>query len=432
MSSQKNNTLWFSSPLSSPMQGNPPEFGQHGVEPVASHMEQGPDLIKPLQNSELKWQCDKHGTNEGTSVYIRFDDGSFGHAQYVYSSIGLSPNCQLYWRYWSNPELTSTVTLSETVSNTGNYSKSSDKHKHIFTPAQAVDEQSFTANLSASNMKVSDGECSVSVTGCNNTGMTLKNHSAVDANPVYDMQMFPKDKGSGISLTLESLTPAVRIKSGKTMLQPHGQSSPYYTYHYFLPLIRVNGTLHLGKSKEKQVQGYASIIHGFQSTKPHLIATRWDMFQMIDAQSKSVILMLQMKSPRVFSRQVVCQTLVVRDGRLECCTTKSYIRHGQEGAVDPQNNYFIPKDVEFHIEGETVDKKSLEIKAKVETNTLTTKIDILAELPFLLRKVLQALIAKPFSYLWWDHGKAELEIGGQSSTFEGIIYHETTYVNPDK
>jgi hypothetical protein len=56
-------------------------------------------------------------------------------------------------------------------------------------------------------------------------------------------------------------------------------------------------------------------------------------------------------------------------------------------------------------------------------------VDILGELPYLIRKVLQAFIAKPFSFLYLKTIKATGEIDGQPFEIEGSSYQETTIVN---
>eukprot|EP00158_Paraphelidium_tribonemae_P008901 Partr_v1_DN28720_c3_g3_i2_m62922 putative Survival factor 1 len=357
------------------------------VDPCAHHSESGASVVNEILASDFKFICDSNGGSEATTIYIRFDDDSFGYGQFVYSSIGLSPSAQLVWRYWN---------------------------------ANGV-EVSASSSHSGSAFKLSPDKCSATL-GPN----SHFKHLPESDFPSYDISLFPKSSGCGVSLAFVSLTPAVQLKSGKTTFRASNSSSPFHFFHQFLPIGRVSGQLFMPGKPSLEVSGYATILRGLQSNKPHCIATRWDMFQLLDGPRGDAMILLQCKTPKLFSRQAITQSILVRGGRIICCSSRAYARH-LDTILDASNGYELPSRVEYRMDGVGVDGSVVKAVSEVQTKVLTTKIDILAELPFLLRKLLQVLIAKPFTYLWWDRGSVAVEVGDDKWKMEGMVYHETTF-----
>lgn len=65
-------------------------------------------------------------------------------------------------------------------------------------------------------------------------------------------------------------------------------------------------------------------------------------------------------------------------------------------------------------------------------STVFEKVDILAELPYLIRKILQAIVAKPFTWMWFDQaGIVIAQNDGKQKTFDAFAYHEITHINRD-
>jgi Svf1-like C-terminal lipocalin-like domain len=53
---------------------------------------------------------------------------------------------------------------------------------------------------------------------------------------------------------------------------------------------------------------------------------------------------------------------------------------------------------------------------------------VLAELPFLVRKFIQAFITAPFVYQWFETAAAEVTVDGVTSRIEGKVFQECTFL----
>jgi hypothetical protein len=290
--------------------------------------------------------------------------------------------------------------------------------------SSSTDEFVTTNSFSGSSFVLSHDKCSCQINAQNK--MMLE--SSLANIPKYFVSAFPQRANMGMTLSFESKSPITQIKSGRTMMKLPSANAPQSVWHRFIPIGQVTSTIQNGDGRSKQLNGYATYLHGIQSSKPHVISTRWDMFQHLDGPSLSALIMLQFKTPGHFSKQAITQALYVRDGKVVCCTTKASARH-LTSEIDSGSSYPIPKTIEYKWEGRTVDGDSFKAASEVTSGTMIARWDILSTLPFLLRKLLQALIAKPFTFHWLDRVKATVEVGSETRVLEGMTFHETTYVN---
>lgn len=67
----------------------------------------------------------------------------------------------------------------------------------------------------------------------------------------------------------------------------------------------------------------------------------------------------------------------------------------------------------------------------VPPTKLIGKVDILAEVPWVIRMIIKAFIARPFHYQWFDEAVAKVTIGDETIEIKGVALHEVTFVNPE-
>jgi hypothetical protein len=63
-----------------------------------------------------------------------------------------------------------------------------------------------------------------------------------------------------------------------------------------------------------------------------------------------------------------------------------------------------------------------------ELKNLLDKIDVLGELPFLVRKFVQTFVTAPFVYQWFESVEARIRVGGQERRVKGRVFHENTFL----
>lgn len=97
---------------------------------------------------------------------------------------------------------------------------------------------------------------------------------------------------------------------------------------------------------------------------------------------------------------------------------------------DSFSSYLIPSSINFNILGETFDgASSINIKFESRCKYLCDKIDVLNELPFLLKKFIQAFITAPYIYEWLDETELKVKIGdGEVVTIKGTMFTESTFM----
>ena len=97
---------------------------------------------------------------------------------------------------------------------------------------------------------------------------------------------------------------------------------------------------------------------------------------------------------------------------------------------DSFSSYLIPSSINFNILGETFDgASSINIKFESPCKYLCDKIDVLNELPFLLKKFIQAFITAPYIYEWLDETELKVKIGDDEVvTIKGTMFTESTFM----
>jgi hypothetical protein len=89
----------------------------------------------------------------------------------------------------------------------------------------------------------------------------------------------------------------------------------------------------------------------------------------------------------------------VLNGKLEAITVENTTTyHGEQ--LDSFSGYDIPSSLDHEWSGTTMNGEPLSMKLSLKLNNLVDKIDVLAELPFLVRKFIQTFITAPYVYQW--------------------------------
>jgi hypothetical protein len=91
---------------------------------------------------------------------------------------------------------------------------------------------------------------------------------------------------------------------------------------------------------------------------------------------------------------------------------------------DPESGYLLPKEVEYFWSGKTASGEDVEIQLNMKNGALNHTVDLLSDLPFLVRKVVQAMVAKPYAFHWWGEGKASFKVGDKVYTETGYVFQE--------
>jgi hypothetical protein len=120
---------------------------------------------------------------------------------------------------------------------------------------------------------------------------------------------------------------------------------------------------------------------------------------------------------------------LVHNGRLISVTTDNRSIHTKK-LYDSFSGYEIPTELAISWRGHTTDGSDKEVKIDIilVPKNNVAKIDVLSELPFVLRKFIQTFVTAPFLYQWFESTTAKVTVGDESFELEGKTLVECTFL----
>ena len=100
----------------------------------------------------------------------------------------------------------------------------------------------------------------------------------------------------------------------------------------------------------------------------------------------------------------------------------------EETEYDDFSGYQIPKSVKHTWEGVDSSEQPIKIELSLNLDRLLDKIDVLSELPFLVRTFIQTFITAPFVYQWFEYCKVIVTRGSETTVLQGHTFHENTFL----
>ncbi|KAK9765617.1 putative cell survival pathways protein [Basidiobolus ranarum] len=338
----------------------------------------GQPLFTELGCNDLKWTLAGGSSTESATFYIKLDDGGLLFVQLAHSNIGLSPTVQTTAQYFKDGV-------------------------HKFE----------TANRSARSFKSSDDQGSVSV-----DGMTIVNNTenhGLDVNLTLDCME--------IEFNFSIIDCGFQIGEGKTFFKEMNPTN--FICHQSFPKGAVRGSVTFdGETRKVVGEGY--YIHAVLSMKPHEVATKCNLITL--QSGDHALSLLHFDTPDCFNNIPVTQASLVLNRKLVAVTVKNTARFVTT-KLDPENGYEVPTEVHYTMDGDTLDGKPFHCKASIKLTSLLTKVDVLSELPYLLRKIIQYFFTKPYVYQYFDDAEVVATVGDEEVTFGGKAFFECSFLN---
>jgi hypothetical protein len=249
-----------------------------------------------------------------------------------------------------------------------------------------------------------------------------------------------------VSLEFDRIDKGFKVGEGKTYLGGDKASSAAgFVSHKFWPRCSASGTFIIkqqpsedqaGQQQQQQlfeVKGDGIFIHAIQGMQPQLIASNWNF---VNFHSKEAsISMMQFQTTKQYGSVNINQGSLVLNDKLKCVCVDNHVEL-MDLYKDEETEYEIPKKVKFTWKGKTIkendadEAKDVDIVMVVPTTNLIDKIDVLAEIPYVIRKLVQTFVVKPYIYQWLDAATAEITIAGEETIkTEGKIFQELVFVS---
>ena len=212
-----------------------------------------------------------------------------------------------------------------------------------------------------------------------------------------------------------------KAPSNAASLDPdYNGGSEGYVVHRFWPRAEISGVVRIGKDVLSLDGSRGMLVHAIQGMRPNLVACRWNFanFQS-SAEDKTSLVMMEFTTTSSHGHQKVNVGSVVVDDKLVAVTLGgSGLPNGskaewQQIVLDAETTYNAPGKILYQwpgpvIEGPGANVSALDLQLTPEgapktsyqgTNGLVEKVDFMAEVPYLVKKVVNvATGVKPYIY----------------------------------
>jgi hypothetical protein len=237
--------------------------------------------------------------------------------------------------------------------------------------------------------------------------------------------VFNKSTTESIQLHLKLIDRSYKVGQGRTYYGA-SKDAPYVTHRWF-PRCETSGNAQLN-GKTYSLKGFGTFIHALSNMKPHQVADRWDL---VTYQSGRIAVnMIHYLTPARFGSVDVIQGSLVLDGKLLAVTVDNDIKEIST-RVDADTGYHTPTHLQVSWRGQTLEEqpRSVDISMELRPNILCDRIDVLGELPWMIRKLIQALVTKPFIYQWYESVRVRIRLGNEEILDEGHVLYEASFMS---
>ncbi|KAG0743473.1 hypothetical protein G6F57_009797 [Rhizopus arrhizus] len=342
----------------------------------------------PLDENDLQWTLASGSSTENQVFYTTTRKGGFAFVQLIHSNISL----------W-NPTISFTCRFYDPETNT-----------------------SIFKNITMSKFELSADKRSVRT--------DFFNIQLDTAQKVYKINITHPELV--VSLEFKRVDKGFKVGEGKTYLGGDNASAAGFVSHKFWPRAESKGTFIINHQVH-EIEGDGMFVHAIQGMQPQLIASNWNF---IDFHSKEASIgMMQFQTTKQYGSVNINQGSLVLNNQLVCVSVDNHVEL-MDLEKDPETEYDIPKRVKLTWKGKTIkeqesdETKDVSIVMVVEIKNLIDKIDVLAEIPFVIRKIVQTFVVKPYIYQWLDKATAEITIGDQEKILtEGRCFQELVFVS---
>lgn len=270
-------------------------------------------------------------------------------------------------------------------------------------------------NVGASSLELMDGDVSCKI-GKMNT-LTWNQTSKFGGYQV--IHAFDKDMSFDLNIQFDSA--GYKVKEGKSTM-----GSKHWISHKFVPTCTVTGKYTLN-GKDCPANGTALYVDASSTLASHAAANQWDLC--VFQNGNNNLSSISFDSPSKYGGRKIHQGAVTLDNSIAAITVDNTAKH-MSTQQDKDTAYNLPTQIAFEWKGKSVDGEAVTASITANLSSPTGRIDVLGELPWMIRKVVQALVAKPFVYMWLvKDAVAKVKIGSKELELKGQLFIETTFVN---
>lgn len=357
---------------------------------AASLVHDGQPIATQAVPQDFSWQRDSTGS-ETQTLYFNLDNGLAGFVQ-------------IAWAYLA---LTTTI----------------ETHGMFYVPGQPAVFELHNGH----NLKVKDSsyhyECKGLSMAWDPTHTKLK--TRYTAGKERDAA-----KGAMTEIEFERQCEGYKIGDGKNHI---GSGT---VAHHFYPTGTIKMRGEVGGHKFES-SGIGMFIHAHSANiMPYNVGVEWNMVFLTGhregkdtEENRASFHVLQYMTPASVG-SVNCSNSGLTEGnKLRAVFWDTKVEHFEKAKdTEGGSDYEVPARVVFTSTGKTVDGKAAKVVFDARPTKRLQSIDILGEMPYVIRRLVQALITKPYIFeRYVENAKATVEIEGEDPyTIVGAAFNELT------
>lgn len=375
------------------------------------------DLRKVVPLEEYSWRLEGSSwVTESRTFYLVSDAGEYilFHVGYTNAGWPVPPACQATACYFDPRRANHPVN--------GWLSIPPPKSRGIFR-SKKTDEGLVreTAHYPATKMSISKSKTSLEV---EQYEVVLQVDDCREKRRGFNLKY--AGKTVTFELFFEPLTEAVTFGDGRILFG--AEQNDGLIHMKFIPSGKVSGSLTMN-GVCKPFNGRGMGVHQFQGIRPTLVATRWTMSMFCSRDQQLSLFMIQVMTPPTYGNAVVNYGGFVDATGLHVCRDGKITPFKPQ--LDPDSNYYIPHELLYEWHGETGRDEKFTAECRVKPRMLCERINLLDNLPFEMRKVMESFITKPYIYQWVDACRVTLKIGETTAEHDGWMVQEIAILNEE-
>ncbi|THH01483.1 hypothetical protein EW026_g1253 [Hermanssonia centrifuga] len=396
------------------------------------------DLFGELEPKDTEWTCPGGFAVETQVFYNILEDGTSVMCQVIHSSLGVwYPTIQFTCKIY-NPNTKELTWKSVNVTN-------------FVTPPPGLDKRSSRAD-------------EFSITHKSSPGSDIPEKYTIKANLGPDLQL-------SLEITRSASAPGFKIgkgpKGGFSYFGPDLANPEGHVIHRFWPRDHCNGLIML-KGRAIEAKGPGMFVHAIQGMRPNLVAARWNFAQFQSDQHGGIsAVQMEFTTTESYGKKgagsgfvsvnigslvvggklaiVTAETKWPGEPQLEDAEVKSRAIHSKT-EDDADTGYPAPTEFAFRWAAPSLlpDAKGpidaavrVEVGPPNDSKGLIEKIDILAEIPYVIKTMVNYVAGtKPYIYQWLNPativitGPDELLPGlSEGLEVDGYFYNEATFIS---
>ncbi|KAM0684206.1 putative cell survival pathways protein [Mitosporidium daphniae] len=352
-------------------------------------------LHNPISLSSLRWVFPKRSTLlQAQNFYLVSDEGDFIFFQIAQTCLPLFSFVQASLRYFSKEKglnllLTQTFKFSEWSLSKKENTPNSDFITSSVGPLTVEFMESPTPGF---------------------------NISYSGSNAVFSVQ-------------LQSICAPLTLRDGIVEFQS-SKASGSFSFKY-APQFVFTGSIEAEGLPKRPISGMASLNLVTQLIEPHLAASKWCFFYFVaKGKERLTFSLLHFLTTALFHKKDFSQGILTIDGKVIGLTLNNSITFIKQKITEQSGGYALPSQIHLVFDGigpgGSTDVWRLE--AHIPLETCVDRLDLLAHIPYFIRKVIQALLSKPYCFQWFDDIKITLTRQGKPQFYEGKIFSEVLYI----